>query len=82
MQVIEWYHQIAESKGKQGANLALQQLHAIYARAIDWELFEGKNPADRIKKFPKLSRERKKCREWKRIFSPCSGPAADAMKLD
>ncbi|HXX75859.1 MAG TPA: site-specific integrase [Nitrospiraceae bacterium] len=58
MQVIDWFHAIAQQDGKQGANLALQQLHAIYARAIDWELFDGKNPADRIKKFPKRSRER------------------------
>ena len=58
MQVIEWYHDIAKSDGPQGANLALQQLHALYVKADDWELFEGKNPASRIKKFPKHSRER------------------------
>ena len=58
MRVIEWYYRIAEADGKQAANLALQQFHAIYARAQDRELFDGKNPADRIKKFPKQSRER------------------------
>ncbi len=34
------------------------RLHAMYAKAGDWEIYEGKNPADRIKKFPKHSRER------------------------
>lgn len=58
MQVIEWFHAIAQSHGPQGANLALQQLHALYVKADDWELYEGKNPASRIKKFPKHSRER------------------------
>ncbi len=58
MQVIEWYHDIAKTDGPQGANLALQQLHALYVKASDWEIYEGKNPAARIKKFPKHSRER------------------------
>ena len=30
----------------------------MYVKAEDWELFDGKNPASRIKKFPKHSRER------------------------
>lgn len=58
MQVIEWFHDIAKSNGPHGANLALQQLHAVYVKAADWEIYEGKNPASRIKKFPKHSRER------------------------
>lgn len=58
MQVIEWYHDIVKTDGPQGANLALQQLHAFYVKASDWEIYEGKNPAARIKKFPKRSRER------------------------
>jgi hypothetical protein len=53
MEVIEWFHAIAKSDGPQGANLALQQLHAVYVKAGDWEIYEGKNPAARIKKFPK-----------------------------
>ncbi len=58
MDVIEWFHAIAMTNGPYGANLALQQLHAVYVKASDWEIYEGKNPADRIKKFPKRSRER------------------------
>ncbi len=58
LQVIEWYHDIAKTNGPHGANLALQQLHAVYVKASDWEVYEGKNPASRIKKFPKRSRER------------------------
>ena len=30
----------------------------MYARAIDWDIYNGKNPAARVKKFPKQSRER------------------------
>jgi integrase len=30
----------------------------MYAKAQDWELYDGRNPADRVKKFPKQSRER------------------------
>jgi integrase len=58
MQVIDWFHDIAKTDGPQGANLALQQLHAVYVKAEDWEIYEGKNPASRIKKFPKHSRQR------------------------
>jgi integrase len=58
LEVIEWFHDIAKSAGPQGANLALQQLHALYVKASDWEIYEGKNPASCIKKFPKHSRER------------------------
>jgi hypothetical protein len=49
---------IARTDGKHVANQALQQLHAMYVKAMDWELYEGKNPTDRIKKFPKESRQR------------------------
>lgn len=58
MQVLEWFHAIGRTTGGHAANLALQQLHAMYVKAQDWELYDGKNPADRIKKFPKHSRER------------------------
>lgn len=30
----------------------------MYVKADEWELFTGRNPAHRIKKFPKHSRER------------------------
>ena len=58
MQVLEWFHAIGKAKGGHGADQAIQQLHSMYAKAGDWEIYEGKNPADRIKKFPKHSRER------------------------
>jgi len=56
MQVIDWFHKIAETEGSSAANHAVEQLRSVYARAQDWEVFDGKNPADRIKKFPKHSR--------------------------
>jgi len=58
MQVIQWHQEIGRTRGFTGANQAVQQLHAMYAKAQDWELYDGKNPADRIKKFPKHSRAR------------------------
>lgn len=58
LDVIEWFHDIARTDGEQGANLALQQLHAVYAKADDWEIYDGKNPASRVRKFPKHSRQR------------------------
>jgi integrase len=30
----------------------------MYVKACNWELYDGKNPADRLKKFPNHSRER------------------------
>ena len=58
IQIMDWFHAIAQTDGPHAANHAVQDLHALYARAKDWELYDGKNPADRIKKFPKHSRER------------------------
>jgi integrase len=58
MQVLEWFHAIGQTKGGHAANQALQQLHSMFVQAEEWELFTGRNPADRIKKFPKHSRER------------------------
>ncbi|MCI0426908.1 MAG: tyrosine-type recombinase/integrase, partial [Nitrospiraceae bacterium] len=58
MQMLEWFHAIGQAKGGHAANLALQQLHSLYVKAGEWEQYDGKNPADRIKKFPKQSRER------------------------
>lgn len=58
MQVLEWFHAIGQANGGHAANQALQQLHSMFVQAEEWELFTGKNPAHRVKKFPKHSRER------------------------
>jgi len=58
MQVITWHQEIGRTRGHNAANLALQQLHSMYVKAVDWEVYDGRNPADRIKKFPKYSRAR------------------------
>jgi len=58
MQVVAWHQQIGRTRGFTAANQALQLLRAMYAKAEAWELYSGKNPADRVKKFPKRSRER------------------------
>ena len=58
MQVLDWFHAIGADKGGSAANHAIQDLHSMYVKASDWEIYEGKNPSDRVKKFPKHSRER------------------------
>lgn len=41
------------------SNRALAVVHAVFARACDDEIFEGRNPADAVKLHPETSRERK-----------------------
>lgn len=40
------------------ANIALALLRAMFNRAIDWELFAGKNPTENIPKYPEVARDR------------------------
>lgn len=40
------------------ANIALALLRAMFNRAIDWELFNNKNPTANIPKYPEISRDR------------------------
>ena len=58
LQVLDWFHAIAAAKGGSAANHAVEDLHSMYTKAIDWDLYDGKNPAARVKKFPQHSRER------------------------
>jgi integrase len=58
MQVIQWHQENGRTRGPTAANQALAELHALYAKAGDWELYDGRNPADHVKKFPRHSRER------------------------
>ena len=37
-----------EGQGRTRGNQAIQQLHSMYMKGSDWELYDGKNPADRI----------------------------------
>lgn len=58
IQVLDWFHAIGQANGVSAANHAAQDLHSMYVKASDWGVYEGKNPAARVKKFPKHSRER------------------------
>jgi integrase len=58
MQVLDWFHAIGAAQGGHAANHAVQDLHSMYVKANDWETYDGKNPAARVKKYPKHSRER------------------------
>lgn len=52
------HSEIGKRNGKTIANRVVQFVSALYNKAIDWELYEGKNPASRIKKFKLQPRER------------------------
>lgn len=58
MQVIAWHQEIGRSRGFMAANHALETLRAMYVKGQDWEVYDGKNPASRVKKFSEQSRER------------------------
>jgi integrase len=58
MDVVALQSKLFQSRGKSAANKAIELLKMLYNKALDWELYEGKNPAQRIKRFRLLSRER------------------------
>lgn len=58
LDVLDWFHRITANVGPMAANNALIQLSALYTRAMEWEVYEGRNPAKGIKRNPKRSRER------------------------
>lgn len=56
--VVSLQSELMRTKGKSAANAAVTLLSMLYNKAIDWELFEGKNPASRIRKFRIPARDR------------------------
>jgi hypothetical protein len=63
--VTRWYFEIA-NKNRTQATGSLKTLRAIYNKAVEWELYDGKNPAAGINKFasspvPGLSNRGRKC---------------------
>jgi len=52
------HSEIGETRGKYAANRALELMRAIFNKALDWELIEGRNPAAKISQFAEFSRER------------------------
>lgn len=56
---VETLHlDLGKRVGHRTANLAAGLVRAMFNRAIAWELFDGRNPGDRIRKFPEPPRER------------------------
>jgi len=55
--VEEWFHEIGEHSQSQ-ANKSLSMLRALFARAHDWRVFTGENPASRVRKYTRPSRTR------------------------
>ena len=51
-------NRLARDIGTRTANKAITLLRAMFNRAIDWELFNGRNPTLGIRKFKELSRDR------------------------
>ncbi len=56
--LIEWHHRIGQTRGTGAANLAPQALRSMYAKASEWDIYDGPNPANRLIKFPKYVRTR------------------------
>jgi len=54
----ELHIKIADENGRTAANRALELVRAVYNKAIDWELYEGKNPAINFRRFRLPQRER------------------------
>lgn len=57
LMVEAWFHDIGKHSHAQ-ANKCLSVLRMMYVKAHDWRLFMGENPAQRIKKYKKVERER------------------------
>jgi integrase len=57
LMVETWFHDIGQHSHSQ-ANKCLSILRTLYAKAFDWRLFLGDNPAQRVKKYPTHTRER------------------------
>ncbi|MEO5956866.1 MAG: site-specific integrase [Nitrospiraceae bacterium] len=55
--VVQWYHEIGRHSHAQ-ANKSLALLRGLYNRAEEWQLWEGVNPATRIRCYKKDSRTR------------------------
>lgn len=49
---------LGDESGYYAANRVLALIHAVFNKAIDRDLFDGINPASRVKKFREKSRER------------------------
>ncbi|WP_447600242.1 tyrosine-type recombinase/integrase [Nitrospira sp. Nam80] len=55
--VTQWYFEIA-NRSRAQATKSLTTLRALYNKATEWELYDGKNPSAGIKKFRKFARTR------------------------
>jgi integrase len=55
--VEKWFHDIGEHSTNQ-ANKCLSILRTMFERAKDWRLYEGENPAARVKPYHRTQRER------------------------
>lgn len=57
LMVESWFHDIGAHSHAQ-ANKSLSILRTMFAKAHDWRVFTGDNPAQRVKKYRKVERER------------------------
>lgn len=72
---------IGNFRGKTAANRAIEQVSAVINKAIDWDLFDGKNPASRIQKYRMIARERfLKAHEIFEFFRALDGCRSQTMR--
>jgi integrase len=55
--VEKWYHNIGKHSQSQ-ANKSLSILRTMFDKARDWKMYEGDNPCQRVKKYPRKERDR------------------------
>ncbi len=57
-EIQDFHGELGESVGQTAANRAVELMSVVINKAIDWDLFDGRNPATRIKKYYLKSRKR------------------------
>lgn len=56
--VMELQAELLRTRNKGAANHAIELVSMLYSKAVEWDMFEGKNPADNIRKFQFKARDR------------------------
>ncbi|MEM5296938.1 site-specific integrase [Burkholderia sp. JPY481] len=84
--VLRAWHRRISKTAPAAANQALALVSTVFAKAIEWKLISGENPAKRVKKNPRVERDRfLSGAELKRFFVAIDGEAnpdyRDAFQL-
>jgi len=56
--VSQLHVELGAERGHRTANRVLQLLRIVFRKAIEWDCYEGENPATGVRRFPEYQRER------------------------